>query len=196
MKTLPWLAPAFCAVLLSACGSDQAPGAEASAADLGAYYGACDVEDGDHIDFAPVDGFMEETSDWVQVVSVVEATKEDAADGTRTFPATVKDPDGKRHTFKIHDSFWPGIDWGLANDAEVWVALAGVGQDPDAMVNANYVVVVEPGGDVFFPGECNEVSMRQPLARTYGNEYSAVVAATLGRHGDAIAAILERNLED
>jgi len=128
-------------------------------------------------------------SGWIPIVdsdAVVEATR--AHSGERwTFPAVIRRPDRLLETVQIHASFWPGIDWGLANKAKVWLAMADASADTDLVA---YVVVVASDGSVFFPGDCQE-TLRQGLIRSFGSEYSDVARALSGKTPSEIDTLLQ-----
>lgn len=181
---------ALCSPLLLACGSQDGTTA-GSVADLRARFGACNVDEDTNVDFAPGIDYLTGATDWVHVDSVVEAQRDDV-EGKRTFPATVTTPDKQRRTLRIHTTFWPGIDWALANDSQVWVALGSEdGPGTGAGDLALYVVVVDPDGEVFFPGFCSDEQFRQPLVAAFGEtDYSRVVISALGKTGPELTAIL------
>jgi hypothetical protein len=197
MKSLRLTSTIMCALVLSvtsACGSVADPGNSGSttplsAADtLGPEFGACVDSPGET--FGSVSQFLAGVSGWIPIVdsdAVVQATR--APSGERwTFPAVIRRPGGLLETVRIHASFWPGIDWGLANKAKVWLAMA------DASVGADlvaYVVVVASDGSVFFPGECYETLIRERMIQSFGSEYSDLAGALAGKTPSEIDTLLQ-----
>jgi hypothetical protein len=197
MKSLRLTSAIMCALVLSvtsACGGVADPGNSGSATPLsaahtlGPEFGACADPPGETS--GSVSQFLAGVSGWIPIIdsdAVVEATR--APSGERwTFPAVIRRPDGLLETVRIHASFWPGIDWGLANKANVWLAMA------DASVGADlvaYVVVVASDGSVFFPGECSETLIRQPMIQSFGSEYSDLARAMAGKTPSEIDTLLQ-----
>ena len=96
---------------------------------------------------------------WVHVVGVGSATRQPEG-GIQTLPAVVTDAGGSNVTVRIHASFWPDIDAALARNDQVWLALSDFAGPPANFVT--YVVMVDPDGNVSFPGRCQ--SERRPAA--------------------------------
>ncbi|MGK2876051.1 MAG: hypothetical protein ACSLEW_10495 [Nocardioides sp.] len=173
-------------LILAGCGS-QVGVAGTDAVALGEEYGSCESAD-DHVDGAPALDYLSSAASWVQITKVIDATRA-PKDGTWTFPATVEDPSGEVHEFLVHGSFWPGIDWGVQNGAQVWAAL-DLAEEADA--SAAYILVVAPDGSVFFPGDCEDQLLRKAAERIYGDdEYSSVLRSAIGLTGKALEGALD-----
>jgi hypothetical protein len=54
-----------------------------------------------------------------------------------------------------------------------------------------YVVVVASDGSVFFPGECSETLIRQPMIQSFGSEYSDLARAMAGKTPSEIDTLLQ-----
>lgn len=142
---------------LTGCSTLPTPN-DATAADLGQKFGACD---GTGIEIDAV-GFLSTVGEWVRVTEVVNA------DGAQddTGPVEVRTAEGETPLYLIDPSRLAGIDWALENDAEVWFAIA----DP-AIWEKNLVetvMVVTNAGEVFFSGRCSDLALRQPLTELLG----------------------------
>ena len=147
-------------------------------------FGACDSpgEGGD------VWEFISDVSGWIHVDKVLEADRDGEGD-LKTLPAVLVDASGTERHAHVHASFWPGIDWGLEHDADVWLALP----DPNGYEYQDlvaYVVVIAADSSAFFPGECQEEALRQPVMERYGSRYSAVMRAAVGKTGNPLRSIL------
>ena len=152
---------------------------------LGPQFGAC-LEEVDLV--AEAEDFLASAADWVRVAEVLEATRE--PQGSRwTLPATVFGTGGESVELRLHASYWPGIDWGLKEQGEVWLALA----DP-AIYGADdlviYVMVVAPDGSVFFPGDCQEANLRRPMVARHGPETDRALRAAAGKTGAELQAAI------
>ena len=53
---------------------------------------------------------------------------------------------------RLIGSAWPGVDWGLANDSEVWIGMSTLVEG-----NVRMVMVVTPTQEVFFAGSCSDM---------------------------------------
>lgn len=144
---------------------------------LGAKYGACADPDAE-TSVDPRD-FLVAATDWRLITRVRRAEQEPAGD-VHTRPATVVTSTGEQVDVRIHDSYWPGIDWALANDAKVWFGAA----DPTTYQagTVGIVLVATRSGDVFFPGDCQDQLLNEPLHEAIGAHADAVLASvpTLG----------------
>ena len=197
MQSLRLTSAIMCALVLSvssACGGVSDPGISGSATPLsaadtfGPEFGACLGAPGET--FESVSQLLAGVSGWIPIVDsddVVEATR--APSGERwTFPAVIRRTGGLLETVRIHASFWPGIDWGLANKAKVWLALADVSEGADLVA---YVVVVASDGSAFFPGECYEAQVRQRMIQSFGSGYSDLARALAGKSQSEIDTLLQ-----
>lgn len=187
------LLAAMAAVALAACGQDG-PGSElppdASIEELARAFAPCD--DPPDLVASAVD-FVAGTAGWLHVTGVVEAARED---GPERAPArvsaaadsTVPAAPGEVEVL-AHRSYWPGVEWALTNDADVWFALA----DPEAVGADNrvsFVLVILPDGRVFLPGVCQHDVLYQPLARAFRDGLDATMRDAAGRVGDDLYAVL------
>lgn len=132
--------------------------------------------------------FISDVSGWIHVEKVLEADRD--GDGDRkTLPAVLVDASGTERHAHVHASFWPGIDWGLEHNAEVWLALPDSNAYEYQDIVA-YAVVIAADSSVFFPGECQEEALRQPVLARYGISYSDVLRAAVGKTGNPLRSIL------
>ena len=123
---------------------------------------------------------------WVHVVGVGSATRQPEG-GIQTLPAVVTDAGGSNVTVRIHASFWPDIDAALARNDQVWLALSDFAGPPANFVT--YVVMVDPDGNVSFPGTCADQNVVQPLRAEYGDRYNQVMLDALGKTGADLQAV-------
>jgi len=144
--------------LLAGCAMSTNQPAGSSAAELGKAFGACS-DDGPG-EGAPAIEVVANTEQWVAVAGLNTEQRPDvgASETTDVEVATVS---GGKETVGLHSSFWPGIEWGLENDAKVWLAMA----DPELWVpgTVDYVLIETVDGEVFFPGRCLDEVLRIPL---------------------------------
>jgi hypothetical protein len=77
----------------------------------------------------------------------------------------------------VHSSMLPGMSWGLAHGARVYVALASKNLEREMVA---YAIVEMPDGTHFFPGECNYEALTLPLERKLGSQYDSAVASMIG----------------
>lgn len=195
------LAGGVAVVALAACGQGSTGGAlgpDATVDELAAEFAPCDSPP----DFGlPAEDLIVETAGWLHVTGVVEADRDGdgerqtlparvsvAADSTGGSPAGGMPAEGGTDVL-AHASFWPGVDWALANGAEVWFALA----DPEAVDADNrvsFVLVILPDGRVFFPGQCQHDVLYEPLLDDFGSALDATLREAAGRVGDDLFSVL------
>jgi hypothetical protein len=169
------------AVALAACGS---PGSiDSSAASVGpnatlstlrSTFSPCPAAmDGEPS--TSVQEFLGSAQTWVRIKSVLKANRR--GKGADAFgSADVMALDGAKRTITVHSSFWPGIDWGLRNGADVAVAVAPAGQYD--MTNAVLAATVSvPGRGVVFVGACQEKALGAPLRKNLGTAYTRTLTA-------------------
>ncbi|WP_228373498.1 hypothetical protein [Demequina gelatinilytica] len=161
------MAAACLVTMAAACAVE--PGADATAEDLRSAFGACDGSPGEGA--SPAEFLVDTVQEWFELSAVEDAVRD--PDGDRqTFPATFETSDGDTWVAEVHASYWPGIDWALANGAPVWIGLEEHGGD-------DYVatVMVQAGdGGIVFPGECMDASLDGPLHELLGDGADAVLA--------------------
>jgi len=179
---LPRVVVALVLALCTGCFGGSSPGGT-TADQVAERFGACEVsgEGGDLWEF------LSDVSGWIHVAKVLEADR-DGEGERKTLPSVLVDTSGTERTAHVHVSFWPGIDWGLKHDAQVWLAVA----DPTGLEYKDlvaYVVVIAADSSVFFPGNCQEESLRQPLIERFGSRYSGVVRAAVGKTGRPLRSI-------
>ncbi|MFC8733707.1 hypothetical protein ACFT5B_14725 [Luteimicrobium sp. NPDC057192] len=114
------------------------------------------------------------------------ATRE-ADENLHTFPATVTTADGASEHVRIHNTFWAGVDWGLAHDSTVWFGLGSKEYGDPTLVMAAMVVTPD---DVFFPGDCQDVSMTEPLHASLGARAHDVLASLPTTDSSKVDALL------
>ncbi len=85
-------------------------------------------------------------SKWVQAVEVEGERRNDGR-----VPVTIRDAEGRTSEARLIGSAWPGVDWGLANDSEVWIGMSTLTEG-----NVRMVMVVTPTQEVFFAGSCSD----------------------------------------
>lgn len=92
----------------------------------------------------------------------------------KTTDVEVQTVSGDTETVRLHSTFWPGMEWAFAHDAEVWLALA----DPDYTKpgTVDYVLIETPRGEVFFPGYCLDGALRIPLHEALGPDSDQLLA--------------------
>ncbi|MCU4672904.1 hypothetical protein [Microbacterium fluvii] len=159
------------AVLLAGCATPAALSSEASAAQLGAAFGACSAG-GPGEGGSPIEA-VAATKDWVAAAALNTGQRPDSG-VTGTRDVEVQTVSGGKETVRLHSSFWPGIEWAFNNDAKVWLAMA----DPEywEQGTVGYVLVETAGGEVFFPGECLDEILRIPLHDELGPESDKLLA--------------------
>lgn len=184
-----WLAMVF---LVGSCGSTSSPtdaggappnnggatqpavAGRTMADDLVAKFPSCPRDSGEWL--APED-VLAEAAEWVHVVEVTVAGKDDGGDPPPM--SKVVADDGTTAELLVHDSYWRGIEWGLANDAEVWFAVA----DPEATYipgTVAYVLVLLPDGSVYMAGECGDEKVRRALREELGPATDARLRGLIG----------------
>jgi len=171
----------------AACATS--PGApppdDADAATLSATFGRCDpdqtVDDENPATWIPERAaqYVTVTDDWRHLETVTSATR--TPQGERyTFPAEVV-ADGTAQEVRVHANLWPGIDWALAHDDDVWLAMGDDGaREPDIV---DYVAVFTDD-DVWFPGSCKDTRFYQPLHERLGDDTASVLARLPGATPD------------
>ncbi len=189
----------LCVVVAGGCGrtGDAAtwPSLEAPIETLAAAFAACPEASGDVADAV---SYMEGTAGWLEIGGVVSGGWNEEGDPA-TRPATVEVlsatgsgealVEGDVATIEIHDTYWPGIDWALANEAGVWFGLV-----EEWVVGAEDVVglvaVTLPDGRVFLPGECQHSIMYEPMAEQFGEAFDSIMNRALGLVGHELAEVL------
>ncbi|WP_029289285.1 hypothetical protein [Cellulomonas sp. HZM] len=146
---------------LAACAGAAAPPSDASDSELAASFGSCGSDDPGESSGAQ--SFLSTITSWQQVTAVEDAVRQGKGD-QHTYPATMVTTSESRIEVRIHDSFWPGIDWALAHDDPVWIGLGVAGFDPDTV---GTVMVLTPQ-DVFFAGRCADDIFTKPVHAAYG----------------------------
>lgn len=160
----------------------------ASSADAARQFGACGSEEG-AADFAPVDSFLGYAERWLEVTRVDQEASLHAVPTSGTtgeVAMSVAPYDTASQSFAIttqaealvvHSSMLPGISWGLAQGARVYVALASKNLEREMVA---YAIVEMPDGTHFFPGECNYEALTLPMERMLGSQYDSAVASIIG----------------
>jgi hypothetical protein len=77
----------------------------------------------------------------------------------------------------IHSSMLPGMNWGLAQGARVYVALASKNLEREMVA---YAIVEMPDGTHFFPGECSYEALTLPLQTMLGPRYDSTISSIVG----------------
>lgn len=173
-------------ILLAACGSSGPPGPDASIEDLNAAFGNCSEGD----DWGGPAAAFVDVQQWVRVSRVVSANR-DGTVRTPTVPSTVVAADGATHTLSVHFSYWPGVDWALANDAGAWFGIADpsiretYGYEVDGVVE--FALVVLADGRAFFPGNCR---LYEALASVLGSDVNPLLSTAPGLVGADLLAHL------
>ncbi len=171
------------ALIAGACGGSGTTdlAADATGQELSLEFGSClsGVDD-----MAPSQEHLAAATAWTNVAQIVQRDSNDEESGR----AKILDVSGGTAEYLVHPSYWPGIDWGLANDGEVWLA-----RGPESSEGGSvwYAVVVTPDRRVFFPGDCSNRLLYQPLRTTYGRRLNEVIIASLGQTGPDLAETLE-----
>lgn len=136
------------------------------AAALSATYGAC-VPGVMYDQGPPSLGWLAKLTPWRRVGELVSAGPDEHG---RQLVEIVDDA-GTARTESLVTGKLAGLQWGLENDAEVWLGVApksGVPEEIDG-------VVVFTAGDAFFPGECMDDQYAYAHSRL-GDETAAVLA--------------------
>ncbi len=175
-------------LLVAGCvrgGSASLP-PDASGVEAGAVFGACS---------APVDlvaepvGYLASADRWIRVDEVVAPVR----DETSADLSTIRGGDSAgavptEMTVNVPPSYWPGVEWALNAGGEVWFAMA----DPTLYERdfVAYVVAFTPAGEAFFPGDCQEQILGEPLRERFGSGFDRVMHDIVGLSGPALATQL------
>lgn len=187
-----WLAMVGCAAataLLASCAT-RISGLEADSSpeELAKVLAPCDHE----VDaVANAVEFLAATHQWWQVRSVISMTPASRDGEVQSNPATFEVSDGRstrKLETRIHSSFLPGIRWALSAELPVWLAMADPEMYEGDIVAA--VITFNARGEAFFPGECQDVILRAPLAAEYGKDVNDVLSDAVGLRGDDLRAVL------
>ncbi|SBS71712.1 hypothetical protein [uncultured Microbacterium sp.] len=156
--------------LMAGCSSPGALPNNAGAKELGQAFSVCPGGAGEGASALET---VAATTEWVAVAAL--NTDQRPAEGEdKTTDVTVSTVDGGEEKVRLHSSFWPGIEWALAHNATVWLAMA----DPELWIpnTVDYVMIVTEARQVFFPGDCLDEVLRVPLREALGTEANAVLA--------------------
>jgi hypothetical protein len=91
----------------------------------------------------------------------------------------------------VHFSYWPGVDWALAHNADVWFGLADAsdretyGYEVDGV--AEFALVILGDGRAFFPGNCR---VYEALAGSLGSDLNPLLSTAPGLVGPDLLAHL------
>ena len=182
---------AMLAVLVAACSAGLAdPESVSPDADLGQLVRA----------FSPCDGFAEAsnasghlliTGSWLEVTDLIDIPEGTGADIGLGVVEGRENGAGQGVSLPVdaHWTYWPGIEWTVANGGQLWLGFA-----PSEDVGRNGVVVVvlafTRDGSAFFPGRCQEATLGDPLRRFYGNGFDAVLGQVVGTTGEELREVL------
>ncbi|MGA9595354.1 MAG: hypothetical protein WBV06_04305 [Acidimicrobiia bacterium] len=162
------------------------PPPDASIEQLAGAFAACpDRPD----NFAPPSEYVASATSWMRLEEV-----RGHDDSTQTSPATVIVQDhpntsATEREVRITGSYWPGIEWALANGGEVWLAMA----DPNGLAYDNivaYVLVLTADGRAFFPGDCQHLILYEPLRQTLGDRFDEIMRTLPWKTGNQLSSAL------
>lgn len=129
-----------CATVQTAGGG---PAATATSEELGRELNSGCPENPNLID--PYD-LVTGVAEWIHAVDLEGERKID-----ERVAVTIRDVEGRTKEASLIGSAWPGIDWGLAHDSEVWIGMSTLTEG-----NVRMVMVVTPSREVFFAGSCSD----------------------------------------
>ena len=166
-------AAAVLAAMLTGCGVVPSANPEASSLELAAAFAPCQEGVGVFSSGArsePV-GEVEAVHEWVRVVEVMEADREE--DGHAA--ATVRDEADQVRRPQVWQDTWPAVDWALQHDAEVWFGMA----EPGTMIAPEWVslaLIVTRAGSAFFAVGCFDHYLRGQVAEALGDRIDEAFA--------------------
>lgn len=175
--------------MVVACGMEPGSemGADASVSELNAAFSQCPYPEADH---APALEFLASPVDWFKLIEA--KVDNDDIDSDRPIEVTVvveRDGSTTDEAITLHQSYWPGIEWAMANGGTAWLAIG----DPDIYEGENfvlYVVAFTADGRAFFPGTCQALFLYEPLEVEFGGQLEEVIAEMTGVTGPELAARL------
>jgi hypothetical protein len=180
-------------VFLTACGgyqvalSPEETPTDAPISTINDVFSPCAYPDADR---APAFEYMESAAGWQQLMDVSDADEDQTSPSMVPSRIGVLGEDGIEYIdITGHSSFWPGVNWVLANGGSAWAAIA----DPAVYEIQNlvlYVVAVMKDGRTFFPGECQALALYSPLESRFGEDVDSVVRAMPGSSPDELSTLL------
>jgi len=141
------------------------------------------LPEGEHIDGAPAAPFLAEADEWLRLVGLPEARSADTEVRSTVSLVTVETPRGASGSTAdvklwVHFSYWPGIDWALANGATIDVASRNEDLADGGVGRSALAALVEPiDGVPFFVGECAQETLFGGLEAQLGDTVYDVLRA-------------------
>jgi hypothetical protein len=150
--------------------------------------------------FSPCDGFDDvsnasgallATVAWIEVTGLVELPEGEGSQGASGVVEGSENGTGSVTSRRVHAhwTYWPGIEWTVVNGGELWLGLGTLGAPAGEDV-VSVVVAFTPAGSAFFPGECQEAIVGDPLRRFYGDDFDAILQQAVGTTGDELRQVL------
>ena len=179
------------AVLVAACSAGLADPASVSPdADLGQLTRAFSPCDG--FDSVPnASGHLLTTASWLEVTELIDTPEGTGADAGPGVVEGLDNGAGQIVSRQVdaHWTYWPGMEWTVTTGGELWLGFArfeAVGRDDIVSV----VVAFTRDGSAFFPGECQEAILGDPLRRFYGDGVDEILKQAVGTTGDELSEVL------
>ena len=177
------------AVLVAACSAGLAdPESVSPDANLGQLERAFSPCDGfDNVSNAS--GHLLTTASWLEVTDLIEIPAGTGADAGPGVVEGLENGAGLVVSRRVdaHWTYWPGMEWTVTTGGELWLGFAPLQTRADVV---SVVVAFTRDGSAFFPGECQEAILGDPLRRFYGDSVDAILKQVVGTTGDELREVL------